>query len=305
MPGEKPPVDYFTDPDDQAIAKKLNFGQQNLNTMKKLAGIQPTQADVFKQTQTAEPQNATQAAQDAEIDKATADADNLKKQGAMDKELDAASAEADANQANATPGAPQQSAQPAAAPQQSAQPAAAGAVYKIKPGDNLTKIAKANGTTVQAIMQANPQIKDANKIAAGASLTLPGAGQSAQPAVAQAAPGAPDQSDAETARLNRQNAAANPEVAKIDAEIKRFSSNPKNNMSLPANQAYIAKLEAQKKAASGGQASQSAQPAAAPAAASPKTPAPKPGELGSGTYQIQSVRNEDDAILERIRNFKF
>jgi LysM repeat protein len=59
-----------------------------------------------------------------------------------------------------------------------ATPASAGGTYKIKSGDNLTNIAKANGTTVQAIMQANPQIKDANKISAGASLNLPGAAQS-------------------------------------------------------------------------------------------------------------------------------
>ena len=61
--------------------------------------------------------------------------------------------------------------------------APAGSTYKIKPGDNLTKIAKANGTTVDAIMKANPQIKDPNKIQAGASLTLPGGAQgSGQPA---------------------------------------------------------------------------------------------------------------------------
>ena len=50
-------------------------------------------------------------------------------------------------------------------------PAAAGSVV-VKPGDTLSKIAAANGTTVQAIMAANPSIKDANKIAAGQTVKL-------------------------------------------------------------------------------------------------------------------------------------
>lgn len=59
-------------------------------------------------------------------------------------------------------------AQPAAA---SATPATAGSVV-VKSGDTLSKIAAANGTTVQAIMAANPSIKDANKIAAGQTVKL-------------------------------------------------------------------------------------------------------------------------------------
>ena len=54
--------------------------------------------------------------------------------------------------------------------------------YTIKPGDTLSKIAQTNKTTVQAIMAVNPQIKDPNRIAAGAKLTLPGGqGSSANP----------------------------------------------------------------------------------------------------------------------------
>lgn len=45
--------------------------------------------------------------------------------------------------------------------------------YKIRSGDTLSQIAKAKGTTVRAIMAANPNIKDANKIRAGAALTIP------------------------------------------------------------------------------------------------------------------------------------
>ena len=45
--------------------------------------------------------------------------------------------------------------------------------YTIKKGDNLTKIAKANGTTVQELLKANPQIKNPNLIYAGESLKIP------------------------------------------------------------------------------------------------------------------------------------
>lgn len=58
--------------------------------------------------------------------------------------------------------------------------------YTIKPGDTLSKIAAANKTTVQAIMAANPQIKDANRIAAGAKLNIPTSqGSSANPPASQ------------------------------------------------------------------------------------------------------------------------
>lgn len=48
------------------------------------------------------------------------------------------------------------------------------AAYTIKKGDTLSKIAKANNTTVDAIAKAN-NIKNINRIRAGSSLTLPGA----------------------------------------------------------------------------------------------------------------------------------
>lgn len=44
--------------------------------------------------------------------------------------------------------------------------------YRIKKGDNLTKIAKKFGTTVEALVKANG-IKDANKIFAGEDLVIP------------------------------------------------------------------------------------------------------------------------------------
>ena len=45
--------------------------------------------------------------------------------------------------------------------------------YKIKKGDTLSKIAKDKGTTVAALMKANPSIKDKNSIRAGSNLTVP------------------------------------------------------------------------------------------------------------------------------------
>jgi len=45
--------------------------------------------------------------------------------------------------------------------------------YKIKSGDTLSQIAKRMGTTIKALMAANPKIKDPNKIRAGQSLNIP------------------------------------------------------------------------------------------------------------------------------------
>ena len=42
----------------------------------------------------------------------------------------------------------------------------------IKKGDTLSQIAKANGTTLKALQEANPQIKDLNKIRIGQKINL-------------------------------------------------------------------------------------------------------------------------------------
>ena len=44
---------------------------------------------------------------------------------------------------------------------------------KVKLGDNLTKIAKSNNTTIEAIMKLNPKIKNPNVIIVGWELILP------------------------------------------------------------------------------------------------------------------------------------
>lgn len=46
------------------------------------------------------------------------------------------------------------------------------ASYEIQSGDTLSEIAEKNNTSVAEIMAANPQIKDANKIQAGANLNI-------------------------------------------------------------------------------------------------------------------------------------
>ena len=61
-------------------------------------------------------------------------------------------------------------AQPTGAP--AATPASSS--YTIKSGDNLSSIAARYGTSVSALMAANPSIKNANLIYAGASLNIPG-----------------------------------------------------------------------------------------------------------------------------------
>jgi LysM repeat protein len=61
--------------------------------------------------------------------------------------------------------------------------------YEIQRGDTLSALARRFGTSVGALMQANPQITNANLIYAGQSLNLPGAGDSFQPAPAPGASG--------------------------------------------------------------------------------------------------------------------
>lgn len=59
--------------------------------------------------------------------------------------------------------------------------------YTVKAGDTLSSIAKKHGTTVHALMQLNPVIKDKNVIRTGWVLTLPAAAP-----VAPVAPAAKD-----------------------------------------------------------------------------------------------------------------
>lgn len=53
--------------------------------------------------------------------------------------------------------------------------------YRIKSGDTLSRIALNHGTSVSALMKANPSIRNANMISAGASIQLPGSKDSFSP----------------------------------------------------------------------------------------------------------------------------
>jgi len=50
------------------------------------------------------------------------------------------------------------------------------ASYKVKKGDTLSQIAKAKGVTLQALLVANPNIKNANQIRIGQSIKMPAEG---------------------------------------------------------------------------------------------------------------------------------
>lgn len=45
--------------------------------------------------------------------------------------------------------------------------------YTVRPGDTLSKIAMRNGVTLQQLLEANPQVKDPNKISVGDVLNVP------------------------------------------------------------------------------------------------------------------------------------
>jgi LysM repeat protein len=172
MPGPKPPVSYFTDPEDQAIAQRLNFGQQNLNRIKSFVGAKPGDAEMFA---TGKPATPTDINTTAGFRKAYDQAG---------KPVGGQTPAPKGPPVTFTPSVPGQG--PVAAKKTAGQQLAMpdrGTAYRIKPGDTLTRIAANNGTTVQAIMAVNPQIQDANRIQAGAQLRLP-----AKP-VAGASPG--------------------------------------------------------------------------------------------------------------------
>ena len=60
-------------------------------------------------------------------------------------------------------------------------------IYVVKPGDTLTKIAKAHGTTINAIKAANPNV-DPNHIKPNQKLKMPAKAEAAAPVPVQTAP---------------------------------------------------------------------------------------------------------------------
>src|SRR5262249_43352985 len=52
-------------------------------------------------------------------------------------------------------------------------PAPTPVVYTIKKGDTLSKVAKAHGITLDELLQANPSIKNPNKVSEGQQIVIP------------------------------------------------------------------------------------------------------------------------------------
>ena len=78
----------------------------------------------------------------------------------------------DGGTAGATP-TPAATAQGTAEPEPTVPPAPTPQAYVVAKGDNVSKIAKKFGLTVEELMAANPQIKNRNKIAIGDQITIP------------------------------------------------------------------------------------------------------------------------------------
>jgi LysM repeat protein len=70
------------------------------------------------------------------------------------------------------PGTGDATPKPKPKPEKKPAPATSGSV-KVKRGDTLSQIAKAKGTTIKAIMAANPSIKNANMIRVGQTIKIP------------------------------------------------------------------------------------------------------------------------------------
>jgi LysM repeat protein len=100
--------------------------------------------------------------------------------------------------------------------------------YTIKGGDTLGQLAKTYNTTVQALMEANPYITNANKIYAGKTLSLPGT-QAVATAAAPAVSAAPAQT-AESILSNVPTQAAN--TYGISQDAAQFTYDPSADASL-------------------------------------------------------------------------
>jgi LysM repeat protein len=89
--------------------------------------------------------------------------------------------------------------------------------YQIAKGDTLAAIAKKQGTTLEALMAANPNIKDPNKIATGMKLNLP----AAIPAGRQ--PETPEETAARRTAADAKVPGATPEPGFLDKAKDFFS----------------------------------------------------------------------------------
>jgi hypothetical protein len=276
-----------------------------------------TQADVDAAQNRSEPEPAAASALPAGMTQAQVDqAQNREEPSA----LPAGMTQAQVDQA-------QNRTEPGATPSGAAQPAkpAAGASNKsMTPAINAYAsrmgLLKNNKPDVAAIkkFQKDNGLKDDGVIGpntAGAILSAqkPGAGGRGGPTAAQAAPAAPAGGAAQPAPTGKPPRYKTPQ--EFDQEIARFSKT--SNPNLPPNARYIATLKAEKAALGSGGGAQPAAPVDPTKLSVSQRIATQPSVIdqaraklgipagGTSPTKEDSVRAQDDAILERIRTALF
>ena len=113
--------------------------------------------------------------------------------------------------------------------------------YKVKSGDTLSQIAKKNGTTLQALLAANPNIKNANMIRVGQSIKMPKAGS--VPGNTKGSPygrmsktmmnmlkGSKDQQEAVTSALRREVKDSGAQTTPTPKKAKEILNKPYDDM---------------------------------------------------------------------------
>lgn len=93
--------------------------------------------------------------------------------------------------------------------------------YTVASGDTLSAIAKNNGTTVTELMKANPDIKDANKIYAGASINIPGSSSSGSAGTGSGSSGGDGNSSSGSGGSDPATETEE-EVSNVEAAVERY-----------------------------------------------------------------------------------
>lgn len=95
--------------------------------------------------------------------------------------------------------------------------------YQIRSGDTLGALSRRYNTSVSALMKANPQIKNADLIYAGASLNIPGRSDSFEPAK-PSRPSSPAQGPAKTGPASNAFEIAKAQLGKNAGSLKLENS---------------------------------------------------------------------------------
>ena len=114
---------------------------------------------------------------------------------------------------------------------------------KVKYGDTLSGIAKANNTSVAAIMAANPSIKDPNKIYAGSSLSItpstPVSPTAKATTTAKVAAPVPMTSATPPAQTIAERASMVPDLPKTDSALQAYYDEQARMLSTPIDERKI------------------------------------------------------------------